>query len=61
MYLFYYKSVICSSFHCSYVEALMYLIYAYQYNRVLLAKGPYRGHNEELIGHYRRECLLVSK
>lgn len=42
----------------SYVEALMYLIYAYQYNRVLLAKGPYRGHNEDLIGHYRRECLL---
>ncbi|XP_064206047.1 ubiquitin carboxyl-terminal hydrolase 25 isoform X1 [Anguilla rostrata] len=42
----------------SYVEALMYLIYSYQYNRELLSKGPYRGHDEELIGHYRRECLL---
>uniref|UniRef100_A0A673N6X3 Ubiquitin carboxyl-terminal hydrolase 25 n=1 Tax=Sinocyclocheilus rhinocerous TaxID=307959 RepID=A0A673N6X3_9TELE len=42
----------------SYVESLMYLIYAYQYNKELLAKGPYRGHNEELIAHYRRECLL---
>uniref|UniRef100_A0A8C2JRA3 Ubiquitin carboxyl-terminal hydrolase 25 n=1 Tax=Cyprinus carpio TaxID=7962 RepID=A0A8C2JRA3_CYPCA len=42
----------------SYVEALMYLIYAYQYNKELLAKGPYRGHDEELIAHYRRECLL---
>ncbi|XP_026075876.1 ubiquitin carboxyl-terminal hydrolase 25-like isoform X7 [Carassius auratus] len=42
----------------SYVEALMYLIYAYQYNKELLAKGPYRGHDEELITHYRRECLL---
>uniref|UniRef100_A0A8C2JRN6 Ubiquitin carboxyl-terminal hydrolase 25 n=1 Tax=Cyprinus carpio TaxID=7962 RepID=A0A8C2JRN6_CYPCA len=41
-----------------YVEALMYLIYAYQYNKELLAKGPYRGHDEELIAHYRRECLL---
>uniref|UniRef100_A0A673L0F0 Ubiquitin carboxyl-terminal hydrolase 25 n=1 Tax=Sinocyclocheilus rhinocerous TaxID=307959 RepID=A0A673L0F0_9TELE len=42
----------------SYVEALMYLIFAYQYNKELLAKGPYRGHDEELIAHYRRECLL---
>ncbi|XP_051764171.1 ubiquitin carboxyl-terminal hydrolase 25 isoform X1 [Ctenopharyngodon idella] len=42
----------------SYVEALLYLIYAYQYNKELLAKGPYRGHDEELIAHYRRECLL---
>ncbi|XP_056100540.1 ubiquitin carboxyl-terminal hydrolase 25 isoform X5 [Rhinichthys klamathensis goyatoka] len=42
----------------SYVEALMYLIYAYQYNKELLVKGPYRGHDEELIAHYRRECLL---
>ncbi|XP_016112067.1 ubiquitin carboxyl-terminal hydrolase 25 isoform X6 [Sinocyclocheilus grahami] len=42
----------------SYVEALMYLIFAYQYNKELLAKGPYRGHDEVLIGHYRRECLL---
>ncbi|KAJ8394682.1 hypothetical protein AAFF_G00042820 [Aldrovandia affinis] len=42
----------------SYVEALMYLIYSYQYNRELLSKGPYRGHDEELIAHNRRECLL---
>uniref|UniRef100_A0A673A8U9 Ubiquitin carboxyl-terminal hydrolase 25 n=1 Tax=Sphaeramia orbicularis TaxID=375764 RepID=A0A673A8U9_9TELE len=38
--------------------ALMYLIYSYQYNKELLAKGLYRGHDEELLGHYRRECLL---
>uniref|UniRef100_A0A3B3ZXM7 Ubiquitin carboxyl-terminal hydrolase 25 n=1 Tax=Periophthalmus magnuspinnatus TaxID=409849 RepID=A0A3B3ZXM7_9GOBI len=42
----------------NYVEALMYLIYAYQYNKELLTKGLYRGHDEELLGHYRRECLL---
>ncbi|XP_057177994.1 ubiquitin carboxyl-terminal hydrolase 25 isoform X6 [Triplophysa rosa] len=42
----------------SYVEGLMYLIYAHQYNKELLVKGPYRGHDEELIAHYRRECLL---
>ncbi|XP_029925181.1 ubiquitin carboxyl-terminal hydrolase 25 isoform X5 [Myripristis murdjan] len=42
----------------NYVEALMYLIYSYQYNRELLAKGLYRGHDEELLGYYRRECLL---
>uniref|UniRef100_A0A8C8IHD7 Ubiquitin carboxyl-terminal hydrolase 25 n=1 Tax=Oncorhynchus tshawytscha TaxID=74940 RepID=A0A8C8IHD7_ONCTS len=41
-----------------FVEALMYLIYSYQYNRELLVKGLYRGHNDALIGHYRRECLL---
>ncbi|NXN71892.1 UBP25 hydrolase, partial [Himantopus himantopus] len=43
----------------SYMEALLYLIYAYQNNKELLSKGPYRGHDEELISHYRRECLLV--
>ncbi|KAM9384313.1 ubiquitin carboxyl-terminal hydrolase 25 isoform 1-T1 [Pholidichthys leucotaenia] len=42
----------------NFVEALMYLIYAYQYNKELLLKGLYRGHDEELLGHYRRECLL---
>ncbi|XP_059395552.1 ubiquitin carboxyl-terminal hydrolase 25 isoform X6 [Carassius carassius] len=42
----------------SYMDSLMYLIYAYQYNKELLAKGPYRGHEEEMIAHYRRECLL---
>ncbi|XP_078142622.1 ubiquitin carboxyl-terminal hydrolase 25 isoform X2 [Centroberyx gerrardi] len=42
----------------NYVEALMYLIYSYQYNRELLSKGLYRGHDEELLGYYRRECLL---
>lgn len=45
----------------SYMEALLYLIYAYQNNKELLSKGPYRGHDEELISHYRRECLLVSE
>ncbi|XP_029030412.1 ubiquitin carboxyl-terminal hydrolase 25 isoform X2 [Betta splendens] len=42
----------------NYVEALMYLIYSYQYNKELLSKGLYRGHDEELLGYYRRECLL---
>uniref|UniRef100_A0A8C8E5E4 Ubiquitin carboxyl-terminal hydrolase n=1 Tax=Otus sunia TaxID=257818 RepID=A0A8C8E5E4_9STRI len=42
----------------NYMEALLYLIYAYQNNKELLSKGPYRGHDEELISHYRRECLL---
>ncbi|XP_038153130.1 ubiquitin carboxyl-terminal hydrolase 25-like isoform X1 [Cyprinodon tularosa] len=42
----------------NYVEALMYLIYSYQYNRELLVKGLYRGHDEEFLGYYRRECLL---
>ncbi|XP_036975310.1 ubiquitin carboxyl-terminal hydrolase 25 isoform X6 [Acanthopagrus latus] len=42
----------------NYMEALMYLIYAYQYNKELLSKGLYRGHDEELLGYYRRECLL---
>ncbi|XP_033954380.1 ubiquitin carboxyl-terminal hydrolase 25 isoform X4 [Pseudochaenichthys georgianus] len=42
----------------NYIDALMYLIYAYQYNKELLSKGLYRGHDEELLGHYRRQCLL---
>uniref|UniRef100_A0A7M4F366 Ubiquitin carboxyl-terminal hydrolase 25 n=1 Tax=Crocodylus porosus TaxID=8502 RepID=A0A7M4F366_CROPO len=42
----------------SYMEALLYLIYAYQNNKELLSKGQYRGHDEDLISHYRRECLL---
>uniref|UniRef100_A0A8C3G285 Ubiquitin carboxyl-terminal hydrolase n=1 Tax=Cyclopterus lumpus TaxID=8103 RepID=A0A8C3G285_CYCLU len=42
----------------SYMEALMFLIYSYQYNKELLSKGRYRGHDEELLGHYRRQCLL---
>ncbi|XP_067897373.1 ubiquitin carboxyl-terminal hydrolase 25 isoform X4 [Heterodontus francisci] len=42
----------------SYSEALIYLIHAYQYNKELLSKGIYRGHDEELMSHYRRECLL---
>ncbi|XP_068186740.1 ubiquitin carboxyl-terminal hydrolase 25 isoform X1 [Antennarius striatus] len=42
----------------NYMDALMYLIYSYQYNKELLSKGLYRGHSEELLGHYRRECLL---
>lgn len=42
----------------SYVDALLYLIYGYQYNKDLLSRGPYRGHDDELISHYRRECFL---
>uniref|UniRef100_G3Q9R1 ubiquitinyl hydrolase 1 n=1 Tax=Gasterosteus aculeatus aculeatus TaxID=481459 RepID=G3Q9R1_GASAC len=42
----------------NYTEALMHLIYSYQYNKELLSKGQYRGHDDELLGHYRRECLL---
>uniref|UniRef100_A0A8C2ZLS2 Ubiquitin carboxyl-terminal hydrolase n=1 Tax=Cyclopterus lumpus TaxID=8103 RepID=A0A8C2ZLS2_CYCLU len=42
----------------NYMEALMFLIYSYQYNKELLSKGRYRGHDEELLGHYRRQCLL---
>ncbi|KAM9781429.1 ubiquitin carboxyl-terminal hydrolase 25 isoform X10 [Syngnathus typhle] len=42
----------------NYVEALIYLIYSYQYNKELLSKGAYRGHDEEFLGHYRRDCLL---
>ncbi|XP_037125097.1 ubiquitin carboxyl-terminal hydrolase 25 isoform X3 [Syngnathus acus] len=42
----------------NYVEALIYLIYSYQYNKELLSKGLYRGHDEEFLGHYRRDCLL---
>lgn len=44
----------------SYIDSLLFLICAYQNNKELLSKGPYRGHDEELISHYRRECLLVS-
>ncbi|NXA13048.1 UBP25 hydrolase, partial [Sapayoa aenigma] len=47
--------------HFSYMEALLYLIYAYQNNKELLSKGPYRGHDEELISHYRRESNLQEK
>ncbi|XP_061558125.1 ubiquitin carboxyl-terminal hydrolase 25 isoform X3 [Phycodurus eques] len=42
----------------NYVEALIYLTYSYQYNKELLSKGLYRGHDEEFLGHYRRDCLL---
>ncbi|KAM6224441.1 ubiquitin carboxyl-terminal hydrolase 25 [Rhynchocyon petersi] len=42
----------------SYIDSLLFLICAYQNNKELLCKGPYRGHDEELISHYRRECLL---
>lgn len=59
----FYLTVTVSLWPCfsSYAEALMYLIYSYQYNKELLSKGLYRGHSEELLGHYRRECLLVSR
>ncbi|XP_033002743.1 ubiquitin carboxyl-terminal hydrolase 25 isoform X2 [Lacerta agilis] len=39
-------------------NALLYLLCAYHKNKELLAKGLNRGHDEELISHYRRECLL---
>uniref|UniRef100_A0A8D0B3R3 Ubiquitin carboxyl-terminal hydrolase 25 n=1 Tax=Salvator merianae TaxID=96440 RepID=A0A8D0B3R3_SALMN len=39
-------------------EALLYLICAFHKNKELTSKGLYRGHDEELISHYRRECLL---
>ncbi|XP_060028141.1 ubiquitin carboxyl-terminal hydrolase 25 isoform X3 [Erinaceus europaeus] len=42
----------------SYVDSLLFLICAYQNNKELLCKGSYRGHDEELLSHYRRECLL---
>uniref|UniRef100_A0AAA9SXF0 ubiquitinyl hydrolase 1 n=2 Tax=Bos TaxID=9903 RepID=A0AAA9SXF0_BOVIN len=42
----------------SYIDSLLFLICAYQNNKELLSRGPYRGHDEELISHYRRECLL---
>lgn len=42
----------------SYTDSLLFLICAYQNNKELLSKGSYRGHDEELISHYRRECLL---
>ncbi|XP_036059451.1 ubiquitin carboxyl-terminal hydrolase 25 isoform X1 [Onychomys torridus] len=41
-----------------YIDSLLFLICAYQNNKELLSKGPYRGHDGELISHYRRECLL---
>ncbi|XP_070344815.1 ubiquitin carboxyl-terminal hydrolase 25 isoform X1 [Equus asinus] len=41
-----------------YIDSLLFLIYAYQNNKELLSKGQYRGHDEELLSHYRRECLL---
>uniref|UniRef100_A0A8D2L2U7 Ubiquitin carboxyl-terminal hydrolase 25 n=1 Tax=Varanus komodoensis TaxID=61221 RepID=A0A8D2L2U7_VARKO len=40
-------------------EALLYLISAYHKNKELSSKGLYRGHDEELMSHYRRECLLM--
>ncbi|XP_058587746.1 ubiquitin carboxyl-terminal hydrolase 25 isoform X2 [Neofelis nebulosa] len=42
----------------SYIDSLLFFICAYQNNKELLSKGRYRGHDEELISHYRRECLL---
>ncbi|XP_015742937.1 ubiquitin carboxyl-terminal hydrolase 28 isoform X1 [Python bivittatus] len=41
-----------------YCEALTYLVYAYQTNAVLQAKGPGRGADSSLIALYRRKCLL---
>ncbi|XP_039206438.1 ubiquitin carboxyl-terminal hydrolase 28 isoform X6 [Crotalus tigris] len=41
-----------------YCEALTYLVYAYETNSVLQAKGPSRGADSALIALYRRKCLL---
>lgn len=46
---------------CSYSQALAFLVYSYQYNKELLSGGLYRGHHQELIGCYRRACLLVRR
>uniref|UniRef100_A0A8C6XLP1 Ubiquitin carboxyl-terminal hydrolase n=1 Tax=Naja naja TaxID=35670 RepID=A0A8C6XLP1_NAJNA len=41
-----------------YCEALTYLVYAYETNTVLQAKGANRGADSSLIALYRRKCLL---
>ncbi|XP_060551003.1 ubiquitin carboxyl-terminal hydrolase 28 isoform X2 [Pantherophis guttatus] len=41
-----------------YCEALTYLVYAYETNTVLQAKGTSRGADSSLIALYRRKCLL---
>ncbi|XP_070621753.1 ubiquitin carboxyl-terminal hydrolase 28 isoform X1 [Erythrolamprus reginae] len=41
-----------------YCEALTYLVYAYETNTVLRAKGANRGADSSLIALYRRKCLL---
>uniref|UniRef100_A0A8C5SNI5 Ubiquitin carboxyl-terminal hydrolase n=1 Tax=Laticauda laticaudata TaxID=8630 RepID=A0A8C5SNI5_LATLA len=41
-----------------YCEALTYLVYAYETNTVLQAKGASRGADSSLIALYRRKCLL---
>ncbi|KAJ8280879.1 hypothetical protein GJAV_G00060370 [Gymnothorax javanicus] len=42
----------------SYTDALVYLVFASQWNTELLSKGPCRGQNQELLAYYRRACLL---
>ncbi|XP_036391857.1 ubiquitin carboxyl-terminal hydrolase 25-like isoform X3 [Megalops cyprinoides] len=42
----------------SYAEALVYLVFSSQYNKELLSKGPHRGHDQKMLAHYRRVCLL---
>ncbi|XP_029704754.1 ubiquitin carboxyl-terminal hydrolase 25 isoform X3 [Takifugu rubripes] len=42
----------------SYTKALMYLVHSYQYNKELVSEGASRGHSSQLIGSYRRHCLL---
>lgn len=44
---------------CSYSKALMFLVCSYQSNQELLSGGLHRGHPQELLGCYRRACLLV--
>ncbi|ETE72617.1 Ubiquitin carboxyl-terminal hydrolase 28, partial [Ophiophagus hannah] len=44
-----------------YCEALTYLVYAYETNTVLQAKGASRGADSSLIALYRRKCLLPRR
>lgn len=43
-----------------YTDALSYLVFSSLWNKELLVKGSYRGHNQEVLDYYRRLCLLVS-
>uniref|UniRef100_A0A803TPB0 Ubiquitin carboxyl-terminal hydrolase n=1 Tax=Anolis carolinensis TaxID=28377 RepID=A0A803TPB0_ANOCA len=53
-----YKNFRETTVYLIFQEALLYLIFAYHKNKELSSRGLYRGHDEELISHYRRECLL---
>lgn len=51
---------VCSRLR-SYAQALAFLVHSYQSNQELLSGGLYRGHEQELLGCYRRACLLVRR